>query len=57
VYGGVPPLATIVQPAYGVPWVPLGHEVVAIVNGPLDASTVTFAVDVVGPAALVAVSV
>jgi hypothetical protein len=57
VYGGVPPLATIVQPAYAAPCVPLGHEVVSIANGPPGAVTVTFAVDVVKPAALVAVSV
>ena len=47
----------IVQPAYAEPCVPLGHEVVVIANGPPDAVTVTFAVDVVEPAALVAVSV
>ena len=37
--------------------VPPGHEVVMIANGPPDAVTVTFAVDVVEPTALVAVSV
>ena len=47
----------IVQPAYAEPWVPPGHEVVVIVNGPPDAVTVTFAVDGVEPEALVAVSV
>jgi hypothetical protein len=46
-----------VQPAYAAPWVPLGHEVVVIVNGPPDAVTVTFAMDVVDPDALVALSV
>jgi hypothetical protein len=29
VYGGVPPLAESVQPAYAVPCVPPGHDVVA----------------------------
>jgi len=47
----------IVQPAYAEPCVPSGHEVVAIANGPPGAVTVTFAVDVVEPEALVAVSV
>jgi len=37
--------------------VPLGHEEVVIVSGPPDAITVTVAVDVVEPAALVAVRV
>jgi hypothetical protein len=46
-----------VQPAYTVPCVPLGHEVVVIANGPPDAVTVTFAVAVVEPEAFVAVSV
>ncbi|HUK54050.1 MAG TPA: hypothetical protein VL099_12240 [Candidatus Binatia bacterium] len=48
-----------VQPAYAAPCVPPGHEEVVIVNGPPppDAVTVTCAVDVVEPAALVAVSV
>ena len=45
------------QPAYTAPCVPLGHEAVAIVNGPPGAVAVTFAVDVVEPEALVAVSV
>jgi len=40
-----------------MPWVPLGHEVVVIVNGPPDAVTVTFAMDVAVPDALLAVSV
>jgi hypothetical protein len=53
----VPPLAAIVQPAYAVPCVPPGQVVVVIVNGPPGAVTVTFAVDVVEPAALVAVNV
>jgi len=56
-YGGEPPLATIVQPAYAAPCVPPGHEVVVIANGPPDAVTVTFAVDVVEPEAFVAASV
>jgi hypothetical protein len=50
-------LATIVHPAYAAPWVPPGHEVVMIANGPPDTVTVTFAVDMLEPAALVAVSV
>jgi hypothetical protein len=37
--------------------VPPGHEVVISASGPPDAVTVTFAVEVVEPAALVAVSV
>ena len=53
----MPPLAVIVQPAYAAPCVPPGHEVVVIVNGPPEAVTVTFAVDIVEPAALVAVNV
>lgn len=57
VYGGVPPLATMVHPEYAAPCVPPGHEVVSIVSGPPTAVTVTFAVAVVEPAALVAVSV
>jgi hypothetical protein len=59
VYGKEPPLAEIVQPAYAVAWVPPGHALVVIVNGPpaLAAVTVTVAVDVVAPEALVAVSV
>jgi len=47
----------MVQPAYAVPCVPLEHEVVSITNGPPGAVTVTFAMDVVEPEALVAVSV
>jgi len=47
----------MVQPAYAAPWVPPGHEVVTIANAPLPAVTVTFAVDVAEPDALVAVSV
>jgi hypothetical protein len=57
VYGGEPPLATIVQPAYPALCVPPGHEVVIIANEPPDAVTVTLAVEVVNPEALVAVSV
>jgi|HubBroStandDraft_2_1064218.scaffolds.fasta_scaffold2499141_1 hypothetical protein len=45
------------QPAYAAPCVPPGHEVVVIANEPLDAVTVTFAVDVAEPEALVAVRV
>ena len=45
------------QPAYAASWVPLGHEVVVMTNAPPDAVTVTFAVDVVEPEALVAVRV
>jgi uncharacterized protein with GYD domain len=47
----------IVQPAYAASCVPPGHDVVVIFNGPPDAATVTFAVAVAGPEALVAVSV
>jgi hypothetical protein len=47
----------MVQPAYAEPWVPPGHEVVFITNAPPDVDTETFAVDVLEPAALVAVSV
>jgi hypothetical protein len=57
VYGGELPVATMVQPTYAPPWVPLGQVVVVIVKGPPDAVTVTVAVDVADPAALVAVSV
>jgi hypothetical protein len=59
VYGKEPPLAEIVQPAYAAPCVPPGHEVVIIVNGPpvLTGLTLTLAVDVVEPEALIAVSV
>jgi hypothetical protein len=46
-----------VQPEYAEPWVPPGQEVVAIDSEPLEVATVTFAVDVVEPEALVAVSV
>ena len=53
----MPPLAVIVQPAYAAPCVPPGHDVVVIVNEPLVEVTVTFAVAVVEPAALVAVKV
>lgn len=57
VYGGVPPLATMVHPAYAAPCVPPGQDVVVIDNAPPDAVTVTLAVAVLDPAALVAVSV
>jgi hypothetical protein len=53
----VPPLAVIEQPAYAVPCVPPGHEVVVIVSALPEAVTVTSAVEVVEPAALVAVRV
>ncbi len=36
VYGGEPPLAAIVQPAYAEPCVPPGHEVVVIANVVVD---------------------
>ena len=47
----------MVQPSYSVPCVPPGQAVVVIARGPPDALTVTFAVAVVEPAVLVAVSV
>ena len=53
----MPPLAVMMQPAYAAPCVPPGHEVVVIASGPPGAVTVTIAVDVVEPVALVAVSV
>jgi hypothetical protein len=58
-YGEEPPLAEIVQPAYATPWIPPGHEVVVINNGPpaLAAVTVTVAVAVIVPEALLAASV
>ncbi len=46
-YGGVPPLAAMVQPAYAWPCVPPGHEVVVIAKEPPDDVIVTLAVDVV----------
>lgn len=55
VYGGLPPLATIVQPVYAAPCVPPGQDVVSTVNEPPAAVTVTFAVAVLEPAAFVAV--
>jgi hypothetical protein len=57
VYGGDPPLATMVQPAYALPCVPPGHDVVSIVRVPPDAVTETFAVAVVDPEPFVAVRV
>ena len=57
VYGAAPPLAAIVQPAYALPCVPPGHDVVVIVNAPPLAFTVTVAVEVADPAAFFAVSV
>jgi hypothetical protein len=56
-YGGVPPLAVIVQPAYAVFCVPPGHVVVVIESVPPDAVTVTVAVAVAVPTAFAAVSV
>jgi hypothetical protein len=47
----------MVQPEYAAPCVPPGHEVVVIANGPPDAVTVTFAVEVTEPPEFVAVSV
>jgi hypothetical protein len=47
----------MVQPAYAALCVPPGHEIVVIDNGPPDAATVTFAVAVVEPEALVAARV
>lgn len=54
-YGGVPPVAAIVQPPYAVFCVPPGQLVVVILNGPPDEVRVTFAEAVTDPAALVAV--
>ena len=56
-YGGAPPVATIVQPEYTWPCVPPGHEVVVIDKGPPAAVIVTSAVAVAEPEELVAVSV
>ena len=53
----MPPVAAIVQPAYAAPCVPAGHEIVVIARGLAEEVTVTFAVDVAEPAALVAVNV
>jgi hypothetical protein len=47
----------MVQPAYAAPWVPPGHEVVVIVSELSYGTTVTVAVDVTEPEALVARSV
>jgi hypothetical protein len=60
VYGGAPPVATIVQPSYADPCVPAGHEVVVMVKEPPPPPpdvTVTVAVAVLEPAAFVAVRV
>jgi hypothetical protein len=60
VYGGEPPLAAMVQPAYPVPWVPPGQVVVTIARGPpegIEDVTVTLAVAVLEPAASVAFNV
>jgi hypothetical protein len=56
VYGKVPPVAEIVQPAYAAPWVPPGQEVVVMISGPpaLTAATVTVALEVVEPEELAA---
>jgi hypothetical protein len=48
-------VAAIVQPVYEAFCVPPGQEVVVMDSGPLDEVTVTFAVAVAEPAALVAV--
>jgi hypothetical protein len=47
----------MVHPSYGVFWVPPGHEVVVMASAPPDAVTVTWAVAVLEPAALLAVRV
>ena len=57
VYGGEPPVAVIVHPAYAVPCVPPGHEPVVIISWPPGATMLTCAVAVVDPVELVAVSV
>lgn len=57
VYGGEPPVADMVQPAYADPCVPPGHDVVVICNGPPAAAMLTVAVAVAEPEVLVAVSV
>jgi len=59
VYGGVPPVAEIVQPAYAAPCVPPGHEVVVMISGPpaLTVATETVVLEVVEPEELVADSV
>ncbi len=54
-YGGVPPVAAIVQPAYAVFCVPPGQLVVVIDSGPPVDVSVTVAEAVTDPAALVAV--
>jgi len=58
-YGGVPPVAEIVQPAYAAPCVPPGHEVVVTLSGPpaLTVATETVVVEVIEPEELVADSV
>ena len=59
VYGGVPPVAVIVQPTYDEPCVPAGQVDVAMSSAPPEPPevTVTFAVEVLEPAEFVAVSV
>jgi hypothetical protein len=59
VYGGVPPVAEMVQPAYEEPCVPAGHVVVMMESGPLELPelTVTLAVELEEPEAFVAVRV
>ena len=47
----------MVQPAYAVPCVPPGQEVVTIANEPPGPTTVILAVEVFEPEASVAVSV
>jgi hypothetical protein len=54
-YGGVPPVAAIVQPAYAVFCVPPGQLVVVMESGPPVEVRVTLAEAVTDPAALVAV--
>jgi hypothetical protein len=51
VYGNVPPVAETVQPAYALPCVPPGHEVVVMVSGPpaLTAATVTVTLEDTDP--------
>jgi hypothetical protein len=58
-YGGVPPVAEIVQPAYGEPCVPPEHEDVVIRKLPCEPPvvTVTVAVEVIEPEAFDAVNV
>jgi len=59
VYGKVPPVAEMVQPAYAAPWVPPGHEVVVMMSVPpaLTAATLTVALAAAEPAEFVTESV